>query len=97
MQGTYRPHLIEKGCVPYEFLVEYAKGKEYLYANVIGRVERYDKPKELSEFGQKCDMAYVIRCRDCLIRKGWDGFCEVMGKPLTRPPQSWCYVESLGE
>ena len=36
--------------MPYEFLVKYANGKGYLYANVIGRVERYEKPKELSEF-----------------------------------------------
>lgn len=90
LQGTYRPHLIEKGCVPYEFLVEYAKGKEYLYANVIGRVERYDKPKELSEF-------WTIKCTN--KRNGCMG-CEVKPnciKTITRPPQSWCYVEDLGE
>ena len=47
---TYRPDWLAKGCVPYEFLVEYANGAEYLYANIIGKAKRYDKPKELSEF-----------------------------------------------
>ena len=72
--------------MPYEFLVEYAKGKEYLYANVIGRVERYDKPRDLSEFVhyKKFD---------------WWDFGHYENKrqtelcSLTRPPQSWCYVE----
>ena len=51
LQGdTYRPEWLAKGCLPYEFLVEYANGAEYLYANIIGKAKRYDKPKELSEF-----------------------------------------------
>ena len=88
LQGdTYRPHLIEKGCVPYEFLVEYANGKDYLYANVIGKVERYDKPKELSEF-KSIEKLYRVR-KNTIGLKG--------GKPLKRPFQSWGYVESLGE
>ncbi len=41
---------IDMGCVPYEFLVDYAKCKEYLYANFIGKVGKYDTSKELSEF-----------------------------------------------
>ena len=40
----------------------------------------YDKPRELGEFNGKCKI------------EGWH-FCT--GKsPLTRPPQSWCYVEA---
>jgi predicted transcriptional regulator len=77
----------------YEFLDKYLKSKKYGYGWHISNLVIYNKPKELSEFGQKCDMAYEIRCRDCLIRKGWNECCEVMCKPLTRPPQSWCYVE----
>ncbi len=40
---------ITAGCVPYEFLEQYAKGKP-LYAHFIFDAKRYDKPKELSEF-----------------------------------------------
>jgi predicted transcriptional regulator len=90
---TYKPQWLEKGCVPYEFLVEYAKGKDYLYANVIDRVERYDKPKELSEFKKPCDR--FLDCITCkrLVRNDFLS-CDNI---ITRPPQSWQFVESLGE
>ena len=93
--NTYFPIFAEdllKTCLTHKDLENYGKGKP-LYGWHISDLKIYDKPKELSEFGQKCDMAYEIRCRDCLIRKGWNECCEVMCKPLTRPPQSWCYVE----
>ena len=69
----------------YDFLVEYANGKDYIYANVIDRVERYDKPKELSEFyvhDNTYDNAF-----------GWAFEDREKKVPLKRPPQSWCYVE----
>lgn len=58
----------------------------------------YNKPKELSEFGNLCR-------KDCL-RLGKGKSCDFLSMdgtpcnriiPITRPPQSWCYVESLGE
>ena len=85
----------DKCCLTFQEIKDYL-GNEQGYGWHISNLKIYDKPKELSEFGQKCDMAYEIRCRDCLIRKGWNECCEVMCKPLTRPPQSWCYVE-IGE
>lgn len=86
---TYKKSWLEKGCVPYEFLVEYANGKDYLYANVIGKVERYDKPKELSEFKKPCDR--FLDCITCkrLVRNDFLS-CDNI---ITRPPQSWCYIE----
>ena len=93
--NTYFPIFAEdlpKTCLTHNDIENYGKGKP-LYGWHISDLKIYDKPRELSEFGQKCDMAYEIRCRDCLIRKGWNECCEVMCKPLKRPPQSWCYVE----
>lgn len=58
----------------------------------ISNLKIYDKPKELKEFGKKCESANEIHCRGCLNKNDSD-FCEKMIKPLTRPPQSWCYVE----
>lgn len=81
-------------CLTVEELQDYCNGKDIYFWHITD-LTIYDKPKDLSEFGQKCDMAYEIRCRDCLIRKGWNECCEVMCKPITRPPQSWCYVEEL--
>ena len=95
---TYKKSWLEKGCVPYEFLVEYAKGKDYLYANVIDRVERYDKPKELSEFRKPCKFAYSSyeegTCyEDCIQGKLED--CRCFCLPITRPFQSWGYIENI--
>ena len=42
--------LLENGCVGYEFLVKYAKKQDYLWANDIANVKKFDKPKALSEF-----------------------------------------------
>ena len=51
----------------------------------------YDKPKELSEFNRPC--SYAGLCFSCgrakFTSKG-DRVCEAI---ITRPPQSWCYVE----
>lgn len=95
---TYKQQWLEKGCVPYEFLVEYAKGKDYLYANIIDRVERYDKPKELSEFRKPCKFAYSSyeegTCyEDCIQGKLED--CRCFCLPITRPFQSWGYIENI--
>lgn len=56
----------------------------------------YDRPLELSEFYKECNG--TASCRDCEWyfagsiyeppNCGCDGY-----KPITRPPQSWCYVE----
>lgn len=74
----------------------YGKGKP-IYGWHISDLKIYDKPKELFEFGRKCDYASEIHCRDCLILGDWDSCCGVMCKPLTRPPQSWMFVEEIEE
>lgn len=53
-----------------------------LYGWHISDLVIYDKPKELSEFHQCHTCEYASCCNDTC----W--------KPLKRPPQSWCYVES---
>lgn len=76
---------IYSGCVPIEFLEAYSKGKP-LYAHFIIGPKRYDKPKELGEFEKPRDYIHTN------YRKRNSYF-----KGITRPPQSWCYVERLGE
>lgn len=73
---------IELGCVPIEFLEAYSKGRP-LYAHFIIDPKRYDKPRELSEFEKPRDYIHTN------YRKRNSYF-----KGITRPPQSWCYVES---
>lgn len=81
-------------CLSYDEVKNYGKEKT-LYGWHIADLKIYDKPKELSGFGRKCDYASEIHCRDCLILGDLDSCCGVMCKPLTRPPQSWQYVEEL--
>lgn len=80
----------------------YAKGKP-LYGWHISDLVIYDKPKELSEFKTFCkDYFDGNHCEDCeyfIDGRGYeydesDCGCDGL-KPLTRPPQSWCYIEEV--
>lgn len=87
-------------CLSGKEVVRYRENLPYfqpLYGWHISDLKIYDKPKELFEFGRKCDYASEIHCRDCLILGDWDSCCGVMCKPLTRPPQSYMFVEEVGE
>lgn len=64
----------------------YEKKYEF-YCWHISELKIYDKPKELNEF-YRHDASYDNAF-------GW-AFEDIDKKtPLTRPPQSWCYVEEL--
>lgn len=55
----------------------------------IDKLKIYDKPRELSAFKKPCDR--FLDCITCkrLVR---NEFLSCDNK-ITRPPQSWCYVE----
>lgn len=55
----------------------------------ISDLKIYDKPKELSEFSNYCPK-YTLN-------QYGSYYSSVIVNPLERPPQSWRYVESLGE
>ena len=67
-------------------LLDYADGKR-VYGWHISDLEIYDTPKELSEFYR----------HDTTYDNSFGGYFEDRDKrtPITRPPQSWCYVESV--
>lgn len=62
-------------------LFEYSNGKP-LYGWRISDLKIYEKPKSLGEFKKACLKG---DCNSCIYEE-----CK-----LTRPPQSWCYVEEL--
>ncbi len=67
-----------------------------MYGWHISDLVIYDTPKELVEFWKagKCPFANGSRCTyefHC-FRAGQIDRC---GESLTRPPQSWCYVEEM--
>ena len=83
--------LYSKSCLRFADIYEYI-GERYGYAWHISNLKIYDEPKELSEFkkiNRKCWYAELgLAKRDCSKCK--DENCLV-----SRPPQSWCYVESI--
>lgn len=102
--GSLRCDDIEKlACLSYTEMINYfykpeeldGKTSKFGYGWHISDLKIYDKPKELREFKrwnrteENAPCAHTKwlypDCKDCKV-------CN-----LTRPPQSWCYVESLGE
>lgn len=101
--GAYMP--FKEMCLTNKNLIEYGKG-DALYGWHITEPKLFDKPKELSEFGTVCNRYENDECDDCPYLQVYvnsypcddcvDTWCGVDNiKPLTRPPQSWCYVEEL--
>lgn len=99
IQTYYNNALIEYTCLSDTEIIKYAKGKP-LYGWHISDLVIYDKPKELEAFTTFCD-ANKKHCANCKYYlfdnddlNGYRRWCGVYHrKPLTRPPQSWCYVE----
>lgn len=88
--------ICNNSCLSFEQIMEYKNGKT-LYGWHISDLKIYDKPKELSEFYRMCKNP----CKPCngkilcittksLKMNGCDGKI-----PLTRPPQSYMFVEEV--
>ncbi len=77
-------------CLTSDEIAAYGKS-DSLRGLHIAKPKRYDKPKELGEFRKPCEYAsehyacYPDNCARC----PWN--------TVTRPPQSWCYVEEIEE
>lgn len=87
----------QQACMTREEIVRYLKGVGYGWH--ISDLKIYDTPKQLSEFWLPPELyCEKERCGGC----PYDQVADVNGeysfdcewkRPLTRPPQSWCYVE----
>lgn len=81
-------------CLSFEELDSYLGGKDG-YGWHISDLKIYDKPKNMSEFYQKCKSFDKNEwenddCLDC------ENPCGNGGKLyLEKPPQSWCYVDEI--
>ena len=71
--------ILRESCLTLDELTNYLSLKNG-YGWHISDLKIYDKPKELSEFNH-----------DTILHTRFNGYKE----PITRPPQSWCYVEEL--
>ena len=75
-------------------LHDYGKGKT-LYGWHISDLKIYGSPKELSEFSRPCSYSGLcFSCKRASFKKDGNLLCNTK---ITRPPQSWMYVEDLGE
>lgn len=85
-------------------LLRYKGNKNEIYGWHISNLVIYDKPRELREFTSPewfrdcekgCDNMERMRCPTKDSRKvdKMCGWCRRGGNLLSRPPQSWCYVE----
>ena len=86
--------LVKATCLTEKEINDYGKGKD-VFGWHISNLVIYDKPKELGEFITPTDcnskIAKDMLCNTCCLSAN---FCSKKPKRITRPPQSWSYVES---
>ena len=90
---------LNKCNLSYPDIDEYSNGGD-VYGWHISDLVIYDKPKELSELYRWCYSGCDNCDNQCWKHSAGDKelICIVENKkPITRPPQSWCYVESWGD
>ena len=79
--------IARQSCLDYYDMVSYL-GNKNGYGWHISDLKIYDKPKELSEF--------KIGCKGCNERDTYHCKFYCYGeRPITRPPQSWMFVNEL--
>lgn len=97
--GAYMP--LKEMCLTNKDLIEYGNGRP-LYGWHISDLKIYDKPKELSEFRaynfKSMNGTDVCGNYDCKYYQDSGSYmippsCAKNGCRITRPPQSWQYVE----
>ena len=91
--------VLNDACLTAEEILDYAGNKEFIFGWHISDLVIYDKPKELSDFYKPCIYGEEsdVSCFLC-DKSGYrpDMYIDCFNK-VTRPPQSWCYVEKERE
>lgn len=93
--------ITKTSCLSIVELIKYSNMDKLLYAWHISDLKIYDKPKEMSEFGKECNLdCPSVHCPYWKYQRvnadEWDYDCTCNNiRPLTHPPQSWCYVEEV--
>lgn len=89
-------NIINGSCLTKDELMNYGKRKT-LYGWHISDLKIYDKPKELSEFYRPCSYGGICYSCNRFRPNGTpndrpNDFCD---GTITRPPQSWQYVDEV--
>lgn len=89
--------LLKMACLTEKEVLKYMGGQynKDMYFWHISNLKIYDKPKELKDIATRCTVKSCIGCEHYDLGDYYNpSECRVEGfKPLTRPPQSWCYEE----
>lgn len=89
---NHAPDDVEKqACLTRKEIVNYLEGTGYGWH--IVNLKIYDTPRELSEFRRACPNSWY--CESCAMYWENNGTCGNESLQLNRPPQSWCYVETM--
>lgn len=93
---------LDKCKLSYSDIERYSNGYD-VYGWHISNLAIYDEPRKLGEFIRICPEwekgEITEKCLECehLYRSPIENLidCDYEGEiPITRPPQSWCYIES---
>lgn len=84
--------ILSATCLSQDEMFDYICVGNYGYGWHISDLKIYDKPKELSEFYIPCKEK---SCRECDAEREYDVCAVGRRKPITRPPQSYMFVEEL--
>ena len=92
--------LLKSACMTEIEVLDYMGGQfnRDTYFGHVTDLKIYDKPKELGEFRKPCDFTYdCCVCKRAVYKQLAAGEMIFNGcnDKITRPPQSWCYVEEL--
>ena len=89
-------NFLTAACLSEEEVVRYRESLPYfkpLYGWHITDLKLYDKPKKLDEFNQSCNYAGLcFSCDRAKFTSKGDRICRAM---ITRPPQSYMFVEEV--
>lgn len=90
-----RSKILKEACLSFEEATDYQNGAHLLYAWHISKykylvpsLKIYDKPKELGEFRVIRKKSYYASPYDVSSYRTISRY-----EPITRPPQSWQYIE----
>lgn len=102
MPGKFSEMICKESCLSYDEIMAYKKEK-LAYGWHISNLKVYDKPKKLSKFRKPLDSVYCSYFKDyceegCVGFGSTDYVCNDYwnwGKGLSRPPQSYMFVEEV--
>lgn len=91
MPGKFSEMICKGSCLSYNEIMAYKKEK-LAYGWQISNLKVYGEPKKLSEFCIPCK----VSCENCKNPLYFECRCEEKGKKIvTRPPQSYMFVEEV--